>query len=219
MILKELYLYPDLVQYPESLTGAVRDQARCLCNYLERTVLKKLRFKTEGFKRICVIGSRSPKQSAHINTSNVACVEVKFSEGQCSSGSGIELDEYFISLLTEGLDNLNKQYPIPVTELKNGLEEFRNNGYKNEWLHQSKAIKTKGLKASLYCKLTNKNFSLTLAVSNGDSVVFEKEVLNTVPDEIVFVPMFKELIVSESTLQLTNKTGKVVYDIPLSSFA
>jgi hypothetical protein len=216
MILKELYLYPDLTEYPQNLTGTVRDQTRCLCNYLERNILKKIRFKAEGFKRICVIGSSNPKNAANINSSNVACIEVEFSESEYLSKAGNELDEYYISLISEGLANLAKQHPIPLEELHQGLESFRKDGYKNEWVHKSKALKGTDLRASLNCKLTNQNFTLTLRMEKGGRVVYENEVLNTPPDEIVFAPKFKDLIVAEGNIQVTNKFGEVIYELPIA---
>jgi len=216
MILKELYLYPDLTEYPQSLTGRVRDQTRCLCNYLERNVLKKTRFKTEGFKRVCIIGSREPKKTATINSSNIVSVDVKFSESEYSSKSGKELDEYYITLLTEGLTNLGSQHSIPLDELYQGLESYRKGAYENEWVHKSKALKGTGLRASLNCKLTNHNFTLTLRVAKDSKVIYESEVLNTPPDEIVFAHMFKDLIVTESGFQVTNKFDEVIYEQSIS---
>lgn len=219
MILKELYLYPDLAKYPKDLTNCMRDKTRCLCNYLERNVLKRLRFKTENFKRICVIGSQEPNEKVIVNTSNVACVEVRFDENEYLSMSGVQLEEYFISLLLEGLANLDKNHPIPIAELSKGVESFRNDGYKNQWVHKSKAIKGTGLKANLNCVLTTEKFILTLSICKDNNVVYENEVLNTPPDEIVFVPMFKDLVINESELQITDKFGGIVYELSISEVA
>ena len=217
MILRELYLYPDLVQYPQNLTGTFRDQTRCLCNYLERNVLKKLKFKADGFKRICIIGTSNPKNKVTVNSSNVACIEVLFSEDEYLSKSGNELDEYFINMLNVGLNKLDEQKQIPLEELCSGLESFRNNAYKNEWVHKSKVIKGTGARANLNCVLTKQSFTLTLSVHKDDIVVLEKEVLNTPPDEIAFTHLFKDLLTSDDALLVNNKFGEIIYELSIKS--
>jgi hypothetical protein len=215
MILREIYLYPDLRQYPDDITGNVRDQTRCLCNYLERNTLKPLRYKTEGFKRICVVGSKESSGKVFVNSSGVACVDVKFSESEYQSNSG-NLEEYFISLLSEGLSKIDEQLSIPLAEIYEGLRSFRDGGYENEWVYKTKTIKGTGLKASLHCKLTVEAFSLSLMVSKGKKLVCKKSVLNTPPDEIVFAPMFKDLVATDTDLRITDKFGDTIFEMPVA---
>ena len=76
MILRDIYLYPDLVEFPQELTSTFRYQTRSLCNFLERNVLKRLKFETDGFRRLCIIGTSAPKEGVFVNTAKAACVEV-----------------------------------------------------------------------------------------------------------------------------------------------
>ncbi|MGZ0077873.1 hypothetical protein [Methylomonas sp. YC3] len=78
MILKNIFLYPDLVEFAnrEQDLLIVKDQTRHLCNYLERR-LAVLKFHADGFNRICVIGKSQP-QEMHINSSSVLAVYIPF---------------------------------------------------------------------------------------------------------------------------------------------
>ena len=67
MILREIYLYPDLTAYPREFTSNVRFATRSVCNYLERCWLKPLKLQGD-FKRVCVIGSAVPRPVCTINS-------------------------------------------------------------------------------------------------------------------------------------------------------
>ena len=218
MILKELYLYPDLVEYPSGVTDIFRDQTRCLCNYLERTALKSIRFNSEGFKRICVIGSATPNDIVTINSCNVACINTNFDPEVYKSNSKVELQEYFISMLCNGLNNLSQQVSIPIQEIESGIESFRKAGYKNEWIHKSKKLKGSKLLVSLKCELTVDDFILRLCVTKQEEIIFVEEILKTAPDEIVFVSKFKDIICNEGVCQVSDKFGEIIYERNISDF-
>lgn len=218
MILKELYLYPDLVEYPGGITDVFRDQTRCLCNYLERTALKSTRFKSEDFKRICVIGSKTPNDTVTINSSNVACITTSFDPEEYASKSDVELQEYFISMLCNGLDSLSQKESIPIQEIEAEIESFRKAGYKNEWIHKTKKLKGNKLVVSLKCELTVNNFILRMCVTKQKTTVFEEEILKTEPDEIVFTSKFKDIMCNEDVCQVTDKFGEIIYERNISDF-
>lgn len=215
MILKDIYLYPDLVDYPTELTSDFRYKSRSLCNYLDREVLKILKYKTDAFRRICIIGKASPKDSYFINTSNVLTIEVKFDEKEYQSLHSDQLNEYFIRLLVKGLSKIKKHIDIPETELLNGIEHFRSIGYINQWTFKKKSIRDIGVKCFLDCNLTIDNFHLNLLIYKSKELIFEKEILKMAPDELLFVPYLKDIIFDGKNLEVIDKHGKTIFNLPI----
>jgi len=178
-------------------------------------VLKDLRYTTENYRRLCVIGSEQPDEEMSVNSCNVAGVETYFDVEEYKTKSESELQEFFISLLLKGLSNLEEQL-APIEKIKAGIETFRNEGYKNNWIHKSKKIKGTKLKASLHCNLTMNEFKLVLSVADGNDVKFEKQILETAPDEIAFQHKFKDIVFKENNVLVVDKLGGVLFELPIN---
>ncbi len=215
MILKELYLYPDLVEYSDNVTDPFRDQSRSICNFLERE-LKPVKFKTSGFKRICFIGKSVAGNKCWVNSSNVLTVEVEFDEKQYLALAKEELNPYFITLLKAGLAKCREQFEIPLEHLISSLESFSAGGYVNKWCFKTKQIKELGIKCALNGQLTTDNFLLTLVVSKSKEVIYDKEILKTVPDEIVFAPMVKDICLEGDKLTVSDKFGDPTFQLAVN---
>ncbi|WDE08763.1 hypothetical protein SG34_033225 [Thalassomonas viridans] len=214
MILKELYLYPDLVEYSDNVVDPFRDQSRSICNFLERE-LKPVKFKTNGFKRICFIGKSVANSKCWVNSSNVLTVEIEFDEKQYLTLAEEELNPYFMTLLKTGLIKCHEQFAIPLEHLISSLERFSAGGYVNKWCFKTKQIKELGIKCALNCQLTTNNFLLTLVVSKGKEIIYDKEILKTDPDEIVFTPMVKDIHLDGDKLIVSDKFGDPTYHLPV----
>lgn len=122
MILKELYLYPDLVDFDDGITRAFRDQSRSMCNYLERQ-LKSIRFDAVGFKRICFVGKSDPSSECSINSSNVLIVEVRFDEEEYRTREKDQVNTFFLEMIRSGIKKCQEQHRVPANDLLERLAE------------------------------------------------------------------------------------------------
>ncbi len=215
MILRDIYIYPDLAEFPTEITSELRFQTRCLCNFLERNVLKGLKFPAKGFKRICVIGSMAPKEGCFVNSCHVLSVEVLIDIDQFRRATEGQLQELFIGLLLGGLCKCSAAHPLPVEALQAGIRVFRREGYRNEWVHKRRSFKSHGLEAVLDCQLTIKRFGLRLTVRKGTRVLYQEWILETPPDEVIFGHRFKDVDVAEETMVVTSKGRKPLLVLPL----
>lgn len=214
MILRELYLYPDLVEFQDDIVCLFRDQSRSICNYLERQ-LKPVKFDANGFKRICFIGKNEPKLECCVNSSKVLTVEVYFDEKMYKLLEKNQLNAFFTEMLVSGIEKCQMQYKIPVYELLNALEGFRENGYINKWTFKDKSLKHIGVKCALECELTIEAFHLSLVIYNQGGILLTREILKTEPDEIVFTPMFKDLRVDGSAVVVIDKFSDVIFSMTI----
>jgi hypothetical protein len=201
-------------------------ETRCLCNFVQREARKWL-IPTEGFDNIVV----QPVDAADVQPPEVGLVKtmsvpIAMDLPRYQSAVGDARQQFFIELLSEGLTRANALHALPLDRLFARIEEFRVGGYRNEWLHKSKRIRMpegmgRQLQASLHCALTMEQFELTLKVTRKDQVLFEECLLKTSPDEIWFHYKFKDLVVRENHLVVTNRMHRhdELLRIPLSRFA
>lgn len=79
MILKEIYLYPEVMDYGEELTYQFKDLTRPLCNYLGRKV-KEAKCETNGFNWICFIGLRDIDNKYNVPKDKISNAIDEFAE-------------------------------------------------------------------------------------------------------------------------------------------
>ena len=71
MLLKHIYLYLNLDEYPASVATPFGFSTRYLCNFLEQRI-QPLKFAAEGFSKICVQGRHRPLDDCPIVPENAA---------------------------------------------------------------------------------------------------------------------------------------------------
>ncbi len=81
---------------------------------------------------------------------------------------------------------------------------LKKDNYRNEWEFKSKAVPQIGAKISLHCKMTMDYFSLAAMIFVEKRKIFEKEVLRTLPDEILFANSFKDVIFERGRFVILN---------------
>jgi len=135
MILKQIYLYPDLVEFNIRSKDAsiIRDQTRHICNYLERQLLK-LKFNSEDFNKICIIGYSTPKSEIYIASTRALAVPISFDIDHCRSLPTDSVANYYIDLLIAGLKKPHHNSTSQLVTYFNGLTTlnpaaFVMNGY------------------------------------------------------------------------------------------
>lgn len=217
MILNNIFLYPDLVEFNdrnEDLT-IVRNQTRHICNYLARN-LQKLKFQVNGFNRICIIGMNDPK-GIYINSSSVLSVGVPFKMDECKEIKRKDLGDYYSSLIKIGLNDCAQVYKLPIEEMFFWLEELKKNNYKNEWIFKDKTFRKYNLKCQLKCAIDLDKFTLTLVVYRKNEEIFNEIILETLPDEIIYHYKFKDVNIIQDTITVTTRLNedKVLFQLPL----
>lgn len=218
MLLKHIYLYLKLDEYPDELATPFGFHTRYVCNFLERR-LRELKFRAEGFSKICVQGCHVPDESCPIVPDNAALASVAFDEQRYRALTEDEYHEFFIAMLREGFENCARQHSIPLEELLDTIDDFRRGGFKNEWVQKTKLLRAAGLRASLMCRLAMDRFVLTLRLERRGDIVFEEPVLETKPDELIFDYRVKDVALEGDTVVVKDKFGRPTFSLPLSSVA
>lgn len=211
MLLKQIYLYPDLVEYGDDMIHPFRDQSRSVCNFLERS-LGSEKFLTPNFKKVCFVGTSQASDEVVVNASGALIVKVVLDEAaykKCASPN--ELNAFFTDMLLEGLEKSARQAVLPHALLKSALDEFRRNDYQNEWTFKSKKIRHSDYTCALECRLTTDCFLMYFKVLKSNAPVLATEILRTAPDEVVFRPYLKDIKEENGRISVIDKSGLAFY--------
>jgi hypothetical protein len=214
MILKYIYLYLNTDEYADQLGTEFGFRTRYICNYIERH-MKAEKHQTDGFNRICVQGRDKPAGPSRIVSENALISEVKFDREQYQNLQEDGYHEFFLDMLERGLEKAHKSFSLPLHLIRMAIDQFRVGGYVNHWEHKRKRLRN-GLVARLLCDLNMYEFVLTLSISKSDQVLFERQILKTKPDEIIYKYQFKDMEQSGDKLLVKNKFGKKLYSLKLT---
>lgn len=216
MTLKSIYLHIGVLGLAPAYTYSFKKRSRFICNWIEREVLKPLKFRSRGFDRIVVVLNSTPKPEAYTNSSKVACVEIPFDQEVIDNSHGDTLADIQIAMLRYGIEKCDTTISIPKSELFRGLDLFVKSGMRNEWLHKEKAFRGHSLTAALTCKMTQTAFSLRLAVWYLNALCFDQVILETEPDEVVFEHRFSDIQIENGSLVVTARIGPPLWICRLS---
>jgi hypothetical protein len=158
-----------------------------------------------------VIGKSQASESSRINSSKVLVIEVPLDIEEYKKVSRGDLAEYFISLLKAGFDKAIRNQHLPEHFFGDVFEIFRTAKYMNKWTHVAKKFPSIGVKCNLNCELDLSWFRLSLVIEPDEGSTFSEEILRTLPDEIVYAHMFKNVQVDGRTLTVYDKFGMPVW--------
>ena len=183
-------------------------KCRFIGNYLLRKIKENKIHSTDYNRLFIEAGVNNDKPSYVFDHSLV--VSIPFDIAAYDNLSKEELPDYFIQLYKEGIIKASQSHEIPLAFLLTKLIEFKDNDYLNEWEFKSKSFKEIGIKAVLNCKMTIDFFSLTLVLKKKDEIVFSKEILSTLPDEIIYHWQFKEIALEGNEIKVLDQFKKPI---------
>lgn len=180
--------------------------SRFISNYLS-VQIRKLKFKTDDtFKMISIIPSAMTEYTCRVVGNDVLRVHVPFDKEKYNQLKEVEKYEYYLHLLEEGYNICSKHKDIPLSYLLSLHKQFREGGYKNEWLHKKRRFKEQNIEVILYCYFTSKDFRLRITINNLQTKeeLISGFVIRTLPDEVCFQPLFKDVVIIDNILGITD---------------
>lgn len=179
---------------------------RFISNYLTRKI-RKIGFKTDGsFRMISVNLVPSDVVECEIVFGDVLRVQLPFDNSKYERAKGTDDCEYYLDVFERGFRVAAEFREIPLGILCGLINEFRENGCKNEWLHKKRVFKKRNLEVELRCDFNTLNFTLTATIRSllTKQVLCSGIVLTTDPDELAFDYKFKNVKADESNIIITN---------------
>ena len=210
-----------LYGHPRELAVPFSFETRSLCNYVQRHA-RSLKIETTGFNQIVIEDDlfKKAETTPRLVPEKTLAVPFRVDVSRYQRATPDEKQNYFVEILGFGLQRANEFQALPLHDLLLKVEEFKLNGFRNQWIHQTKSIRSHGLVAELQCELTMEEFTLTLEVRRKMGPPVRLPILSTKPDELCFHYKFKDIAVREDYLVVTNRmySNDELVRFPLSRF-
>lgn len=210
MIVGKIYLYLNTLDFKRETASDFLFSTSFVTYFVNRH-LKKAKFQSPNFKKIGFVLSKNPREpfcdDKFLTIELLADLDV-----YDHLTSVEEKGDYFVAKITEGLKKARNKFDIPEEEILTSLKLLKDLGYKNEWIYKSKKFKEKEITAELSCSLDIESFRLILKTFASDKLISENLVLQTKPDELIYDHKFKDLIVKNGMLLITDKFDNVVFE-------
>jgi len=180
---------------------------RFISNYLSKQI-RKFKVETDGtFNMISVEPMPDNLEEYRIVPDDALAIYVPFDKERYEQIRDTTDCVYYLELLEDGFKKASKFKEIPLDILLKLIDEFSENGYKNEWLFKKKRFKEQDMEVVLKCYFTTFDFRLVATinrVSTKDELC-SGVVIRTEPDEILFDKMFKDIKIEGKNIIITDK--------------
>jgi hypothetical protein len=179
---------------------------RFINNYLSRQI-RKHRFVTDGtFNMISVNPTPQKLEECRVVPVDSLNVYIPFDKQRYEQIKGTTDCEYYLELLQSGFRKASKCKEVPLNTLLNLIDDFRKKGCKNEWQHKKKRFKEQDIEVILNCYFTTLDFKLVATINQ---ISTKKElcsgtVMRTESNEILFNKMFKDILIDEKNIIITD---------------
>ena len=195
--------------------------ARFICNYLSKAV-RPLKIIGDGMYKMISVEICSGESSWKLNDYlEVLDIHLHLSgDEQLKYNSMHILEdryEFYLSCLQRAYEYAGQYVNVPQKELLQLHQQFREGGYKNEWIWLKKPLKEYGIYIILRCKFTTFDFTLNLeAYEKKTSLIAEGVIFRTAPDEIYFNREFKKISFVNDMLYIFDFIGHLNFAINLN---
>lgn len=183
---------------------------RFISNFLSRGIRKYNLDSDDSFNMISVVPTLkiSAVKDNLSNSVIQAYVPLDIDFYQISNRK--ERYEYGLKLLEEGYRLCNGFREVPLSKLIMLHNDFRDNNYKNEWIHKKKKSKEHNIEIVLKCIFNEEDFRLEMTVEDLTTkiVLASGLVLRTLPDELFFSKLFKDILINEEEIVITEFHGR-----------
>ena len=195
--------------------------ARFISNYLSKAV-RKLNIETDGTYNMISVNPDAKKNHCKIVSEFVLKNDILVSneeiERYCQMNNLTDRYEFYLSLLERGyLQAQGFKESVPMEALLSLHQQFREGGYKNEWLFKKKLLRNFGIYIYLNCYFTTFDFSLELEVYDlkTKALVTKGIILQTPPDEICYDYKFKQISIMHDKLIILDFLAHPRYEVDL----
>ncbi len=206
MKLRYIALYLDDKPFGIDFSSEFGYRTGFISNYFSKQI-RKINFETDGsFNMICAELTPNVPKGCAIVPDRALNAEVPFDKERYERIRSSGDCEYYLEMLEEGFRKAAKFKKIPLEALLSLVNEFRQNGCKNEWLHKKKRFKEFDIEVALNCYFTTLDFKLIATIKriSTKEELCSGVVLRTKPDEIFFDKEFKDILMDEKRIIITD---------------
>ena len=173
---------------------------------------RKINIKLSNWNMISVklsqVGNDVRNLSEHVRSVTIYCTETDL-RNVITLPDESQRYEYYLSFYEEGYRRSGILSEDQITQLLRLHEQFRSNGYRNEWLFKKKPIREYGIYVYFKCYFTTYEFRLELEVYDlkQTRLLTKGVVMRTAPSEFCFDKDFKKIVIENGHLTVLDFLG------------
>ena len=212
-----------------------RFQSDFITHYIEKG-LKSLKFESHEFNMILIKGQKHQKTTINIDplfktlTINVLFNIEKYKtlypytniyplDGNLINPIRKEkaFNEFLLSMILDGMESAKIQnITIPYDSIIESAMLLESLGFINQWTHKKKRFKDHKLIVELNCKLTSNYFILTLIIEKRNQPLYQKEILKTLPNAIMYKNEFDTIDLINECVVITKKDRSILFELDIN---
>ena len=197
-----LQIRPGIVS--DSMEKEFNQRVEYIC-YFITIKMRRLRFETDANYRHIHIRVGSDKAPSIVPDRTLE-VGIPFSMEAYTNSKNC-LPEYYVARILEGLTKAGITHQLPLLELKQIIQEFRSNGYQNNWLYFKRKIRQHGLSVEMTCSFTEDHYQMEgsfFSILDG-TLLCKGIVARTKPDPFYFSSDVSKVIIKGDEIRICDK--------------
>lgn len=201
--------YYDYIESNNELRYEFQQHTNFIDDYFSKAI-RKHKYRTDGTYNMISVESTEfeIKSTKLVGFGDVIRVNLPFDKNCYEKIIGTEDCSYYLQLLEEGFKKASEFKEIPLEILLNIIEEFKQGGCKNEWVHKKKRFKEDDLEVILICQFTTNYFQLVATINQ---ISTKKElvsgvVIRTEVGVFIHEGMYKDVLVKDDEIIITDKS-------------
>lgn len=218
MFLRYISLHIDFDSgYDDLFKDKFNLDSRFISNYLSQHI-RKLKIQTDGdYNMISVVPSKVIKDECRIVGEKALQTRILFNTLKDLDINNINRFDIYLKLLEEGYKTVLKYKNIPLDYLFDLHNKFRASGFKNEWIYKTKKFKELNIVITLKCEFGSDDFKLWILINelSKNSELISGIVIRTLPHEICFQDLFKDVIVDNESIFITDYVNRPKFKLRL----
>ncbi|MFV8355478.1 hypothetical protein ACNQGB_04760 [Flavobacterium sp. XS1P32] len=202
--------YETYINTNNELRFEFQKQTEFIDDYFSKAI-RKYKFKTDGtFNMIAISLTEFTIKPSSLVPSKVLDVELPFDKSRYDRIKGTKDCGYYIELLEQGFTKASEFKSIPLESLLNIIEEFKRDGYKNEWLHKKKKFKEQDLEIKLTCEFNAICFQVIATINQ---ISTKKEltkgvIIRTETGVSIHQGTYKDILIDDLNVIITDSSNE-----------
>ncbi len=213
--------------YPNCSTQLWCYNTRFISNYMSKNV-RKFKIDVPDFNLILIKLKKEPTKLYEFGKryTTILSLYIPFSQKEMDDLLSVRdfntRMEMYLSLFERGWKMLSEHFDIQLDKLLSLTQDFRANGYRNEWLFKKKIIPEYDIYVFFKCYFTSFDFRLELEVYDKKKtrLIVSGEVWKTIPSEWAYNKEFnKGIEIDGSKMYLLDFLSHRAFEFDLKKLA
>ncbi|CAL2114142.1 conserved hypothetical protein [Tenacibaculum sp. 190130A14a] len=199
--------YNTYINENNELRYSFQQHTNFINDYFSKKI-RKLKYKTDGsFNMLAISVTEFEIKDTSIVPDKALKTNLTFDKAKYDKIKGTNDCSYYLELIENGFKKANRFKPIPLNDLLQIIQEFKDGDCKNEWQHKKKRSKNDDIEVILTCQFTTNYFQLIITINqiSTKQELAKGVIIKTETGISIHEGMFKDIVIDKDIL-ITDKS-------------